>query len=516
MVLDSFYTNQYYLQPTQFTTGFGNYGYAGSYSQDAPWLQPTNWNTFGYNSYMPTFGMYNYGLGSNNALTGGYNNSTFGSLTTAQQPGDTVTITASQREAMIGDEQENLAEENKAAKPGLVGALAGSAVFAAPAIANGVKVQRNLPVSEMFFTDATSKLWESHPTTMREAQKVMQKAEKHFQKELAKLHKACGTDIDKYKDEAEKLIKKYNSYIDDMKKALQGTADDVAKVTQHYSAANGNWYKKAPSLNEKLVRKRDSLIKANNAERAAIAAGKTPKSLAVKDNSFFRHMGGGIGLGIGLISGVAMYFMSEKPKVDEAKALAEETGDKSVYRKQLWQSIAKCAIPAAVWTVGDATGRWLTDKFIVKNAGKVAKGLVNNGATKLGQWFAKKAGGKVAGKLCGKIAGKLTGKALGAAIGSIVPGLGTIVGLAIGCVADWAINKWVIPAIFGENDAVDNKKIAQATDEELVMNAYINQKNGIEISQQAKLAIANNPTFCAKVDQLIAQQQQQQNQALYA
>lgn len=499
MAPDSFNTNQYYLQSTRFS-GLGNYGYSGSYSKDAPWMQPTNWNTFGYNSYMPSFGIYNYGTS---------NQPVFTSSETSQQTGDTVKITQTQREAMIKEAKKDLAEQNKAAKPGLVGSLAGSSLFVAPAIAKGAHVKRNLPVTEMFFTENTAKLWETHPTTMREAQAVMQKTEKHFQKELAKLQKACGRDISRYNTEANKLLSKYNSYIDDMKKALQGTADDVAKVTQHYSAANGNWYKKAPSLNEKLVRKRASRIKANNAERAAIAAGQTPKTLAVKGNSFFRHMGGGVGLGVGILSGAAMYYMSEKPKVAEAKALAEETGDKSVYRKQLWQSITKCALPTVAWTFCDAGGRCLADKLISKNAGKIAKGLTNNGLTKLGQWFSKKIGAKIIGKACAKIGAKLTGKAIGAAIGSIVPGLGTVIGLAIGCVADWAINKWVVPAIFGENDAVDEKNIAMSSSEDLVMNAYITKKNGGKISQQAELAIANNPTFCAKVDQLLATQQKQ-------
>ena len=511
MTLDSLSLNMNnapWLRPTQYM-GFGDamgYGYSSM-----PWLQPTMMNGFG--GY-PSFGMYNNYLSNIPSPT---NNTIFGSNSSNAQVGDEVSLTQTERTEMKNEEKKDLAEENKAAKPGLVGALAGSAVFAAPAIAKGVKVQRNLPVTEMFFTDATSKLWESHPTTMREAQSVMQKFEKQYNKQKNRIIRNGGT-INELNAARDLILGEMNDVL------KTGEPEKIAQVAENIRKTNGSWWKRKPMTTAKVDIYLSAQDEAKKAADAAIAAGKTPKSLAVKGNSFFRHMGGGVGLGVGLLSGVAMYFMSEKPKVNEAKALAEETGDKSVYRKQLWQSITKCAIPTAVLTVGDAAGRWLTDKFIAKNAGKIAKGLVSNGTTKLGKWFAKKTGGKVAGKLCGKIAGKLcgkiagnlTGKALGAAIGSIVPGLGTIVGLAIGCVADWAINKWVIPAIFGENDAVDDKKIEMKSDEDLLTNAYIKQKNGEEISQQAKLAIAKNPTFCAKVDQLITQQQQQQNQALYA
>ncbi len=506
--------NRYSSQPVWNNNSFSGYNFNLNSVYQLPSIN--SGNTIGlydsmnwgmYNApnmeYWNSYGLYNPMNYNFNSYSNGYNNeqsqgsTTFTSTSATSSKtndADAVKISSAQREKLKEEQKNQLAKANRAAHGGLGAALLGSAVFATPAIVKGAHIQRNQPVTNMFFTSNTAKLWETHPTTMTEAQKVMQKIEKQYVKERTKLAKKFSGES--LRKALSKLDENYKVYISKMEKTLEhGTAEQVAKITQRYKTSNGKWYKKTPDLAKK--------VENWSATRSSAKAAK-----AVAGNSFLRHMGGGMGMGIGLLVGGFTYLSGdEKAKRQEAKMISEKTGDKSVYRKQVTQSVMKSFIPMVGWTLGDAGGKWLVHKFVSKNAGKIANKTF---ATKLSGWFTKKATTKLIGKTCGKIAGKLTGKAIGAAIGSFIPGLGTIAGLAIGAAVDWALRKYVVPAIFGENDVIDEKKIEQAPDADLLANAYISKLSGEKISAEAEAAIASNPTFCARLhEQILAEQQAQ-------
>ena len=505
--------NRYSSQPVWNNNSFSGYNFNLNSVYQLPSIN--SGNTIGlydsmnwgmYNApnmeYWNSYGLYNPMNYNFNSYSNGYNNeqsqgsTTFMSTSATSSKtndADAVKISSAQREKLKEEQKNQLAKANRAAHGGLGAALLGSAVYATPAIVKGAHIERNKPVTEKIFTSRTAELWKTHPTTMTEAQKVMQKLEKQYKKQFNRIQKNYGNTEslkaarDLLQDEFERVLK-------------NGNADEIAKFTAKLNKTDVPWWKfwrNKPDLAQRCLSYAD-----DTAETAA---------KAVAGNSFLRHMGGGMGMGIGLLVGGFTYLSGdEKAKRQEAKMISEKTGDKSVYRKQVTQSVMKSFIPMAGWILGDAGGKWLVQKLVSKNAGKIATSLSSGATTKLTNWFTKKATTKLIGKTCGKIAGKLTGKAIGAAIGSFIPGLGTIAGVAIGAVADWALRKYVVPAIFGENDVIDEKKIEQAPDADLLANAYISKLSGEKISAEAEAAIASNPTFCARLhEQILAEQQAQ-------
>jgi len=161
------------------------------------------------------------------------------------------------------------------------------------------------------------------------------------------------------------------------------------------------------------------------------------------------------------MAGASLYF--SKDEIKEAYAIDKKTG-----KEQLKQSVTKAIVPVATFTVGDALGKWFTTKVISKGVTKLATKLVAKGA----------------------------GKAIGAAIGSCVPGIGTAIGLAVGCVLDWAVSKWVIPAIFkGENSTLENKKIAQKSNEELLQTIALKKMQGKTLTQMEQNILNKNQTY---------------------
>lgn len=380
---------------------------------------------------------------------------------TKTQVSSEINATTQETEALREDKKNRMTQENINSRSSFGASLGLGALFISGSIYKGVQVGKNKDITKMFFEyDSANKvakyqqLYKDAPIVMQEAQDVMSKTHRQYLSALKKAQKKTLS-VRALEDDYLKLAMK-------MEAALNtGDAQKVAEATERLRVANKVKYKK---FFKKQAKRGGEFrpIKDVFATRANVS-----KVKAVKGNSFFRHIGGKLGIGMAIAFGGLGFFM-EKDKIKEAKKYGSET-----YNKQILQSTSKALAPAVGYMAGDAIGKKLATKFLSK------------GVTKLAAKLATKGGGRL----------------LGAAIGSIIPGAGTILGLALGTALDFALSHWVIPNVFGDNDAVDEKKLAVATKEELLEKAYLDYKNGAQISETTAAVLAKNPTFCAKIEE---------------
>lgn len=466
------------------TPGFG---FKPRYSENEPWLRQktmvvpdfSSGFPMGYGGGMSLWGSgygFNSGFGSGWGTSTGWGYPKWGgdadsSLQKITPPLDNDRIQVTKKEAthLKEEQKEILAEENKKLHGSLGTNLAMGSVFCAGAIVNGAKVKKNSTVTKMFFEydNVTKKakyekLWKDAPIAMREAQSEMAKANRKYLAEYKRLTKKGGADV----------AAKLNALDDDylklmmrMEDALKsGNPDEVAKAAERVKSANSVSYKKLEKINKK---KNYTVTKETLARKANVKNIK-----AVKGNKLLSHAGGKLGIGMGIGSGLLMLGM-DYSNIKEAYKIDTETGN-----KQLGQSCTKAAGMMLGYTAGDAIGRKAATKLLSKGVNKLAA----------------------------KVAAKGAGKLIGMAVGSIVPGVGTIAGLIIGTALDYAISKWVVPAIWGENAVVDDKKIDKQSKKEALKEAYLNSKNGVQVSEETMRIIQKNPSFCAALDKQLEQE----------
>ena len=385
------------------------------------------------------------------------------------------------RKEMKKDALNNLEQSNKDSHSlGMSLLLGGTMVGAtSSSIRNMHKVSENSKITELMNKTAYKALYEKAPITMIEAQKEMGYLHRQYLKQLHKYQKAGRNTAS--------LTKAYDRIVQEMQGALtSGNADEVAKVTSKITQTGRGLKFWKSHLN---IAKRFSAMKKVDVSKAA----------AIKGNSWLSNLGGKSGLKMGVTMGLASIALDSGRIYD---AFEKDTGDGFV---QLGQSTLKALVPATIYTASDCVAKKLVNKFLPKLSSNVARGAGTKLTNKLCSWFTKQAGKKIIGKVCCKIGSKLAGKAIGAAIGSCIPGLGTVVGFAIGCVADWAIQKWVMP----HSDVTDKNNIAAISDEEHLKEAYIRAAQGEKINPKVERLLANNPELCQKFQQEIIQAQQQ-------
>ena len=160
--------------------------------------------------------------------------------------------------------------------------------------------------------------------------------------------------------------------------------------------------------------------------------------------------------GTGMMAGLTL--LSEAGNVIGAYQQGTEYGN-----KQLVQSSVRTGVSLGVYAIGDSIGQYAGQKLL-KGA---ATGHRLKAVSRAGHKAIAKVGGKVAVKGLAKLAVKGGCKALGTAIGSVVPGLGNIIGFAVGCALDLVISKCVLPKIkYFQNDAIEEASVKNASKEQ--------------------------------------------------
>ena len=344
------------------------------------------------------------------------------------------------RKAILKREEKELKE----AEGSLGSTMAMTSVFAAPTL---MKMKnKNQKTIEMFYKEGAPhmELYKKNPDLMLEAQNAMQKLEKKFHKD-AKLVKGN-------REALAKLAEERKFFRDTMEAALRSNnPKEIATATEQCKVASGVKNGRFARTFRKF-RSPDNIIKNRfDATASAEAAGKFANVKPPKAcTSFLGNL-----KKLGKIGGIMTAAMALIPIVTDwgkiQSAFASDSENKQNGKdtnygwKQVGQTGAKGAASAITYTLFDVIGRTLTKKCL----------------------------GKLAARLAAKIAVKGGCKILGTAIGSVVPGIGNVIGLALGCLADWALNKYVFDKMdFFKNSAATEGKVTAMNDTELVQEGY--------------------------------------------
>ena len=419
---------------------------------DKPWLRQTSpWLNGSYKSNFTNWsGWSNW--------SGAQTTSSSNSPEQAKKTEPVLNLTNKEVKTLKKEQKAILDKGSREMHGSLGTSLAMGSVFCIGTVKNCAQVKKNSDITKMFFeyNNVAKKakyetLWKDAPIAMSDAQKQMSKANRKYIAEFNRLSKK-GLSTAALDDDYLKLIIR-------MEEALKtGDAQKVAEATERIRSANSVSYKKLRKINKK---KRYTVTKETLARKANISNVK-----AVKGNKLISHAGGKLGVGMGLASGLFM-LGADYSKIKEAYEIDAETGN-----KQLGQSCTKAAGMMVGYTAGDAIGRKAATKLLSKSVSKIAA----------------------------KVAAKGAGRLIGMAVGSIVPGIGTIAGFAIGTALDFAISKWVVPAIWGDSDVVDKKKIDKQNKKDDLANIYTNYKNGMQISDEALKILEKNPEYCLAIE----------------
>ena len=360
----------------------------------------------------------------------------------AEQEEKNKPLTQSEKIKLQNSVLENIYEEEHSG--GIGATLAGAGVFGGVMAVPHMKTDD--AVIKMFYSGdpKTLELFKTHPDLMEEAQKAMRKLDNAYKKDLKRA---------KNQKEKRRIKREQAQFRKRMEEALKsGKEDDVAKLTAEAqigkSVKNGRVARlKRTSKGKEAIRSREAGIRKANIEHKIKV--KEPKA----GTSFLRNLGGKSAFrNAGLF--MALPLLMDAGKIKTAYGIDKETGN-----QQLKQSATKAGLSAVAFIGGDAIGKTVV----------------------------KKSMGRIAGKIAAKAATKGIGKMFGAAIGSIVPGAGTLVGLTVGTLADFAIEKWVLPKIF-KNDAVTEKQVKNMDDNTLVQTIQEQYMQGKEIEKN-QLAI---------------------------
>lgn len=451
---------------------------------------------FAYNSTISSpLNMYNsycYGDHVNASSSIGSGGSNNGILDNVNQPkfkvdkNGNLVVSKAKRKKFEERRIKGIENENKKARTNLAMSLGAGSLFMGGTIINGLKFKTNAPVTEMVLNGANTELWKKAPGVTIEAQEELAKFNRDFQKQYNRYIKN-GSDTTQLVASYEEICNKFKTPM------ANGNADEVAKLTHQLKDTKGMWQRmklwgSAPKIEDRL---------------AKMATVDASKITAKTGNSFLKNCGGGAGLKLGIGMGALTMLMDSKKIYTAFEEHGFGTG-----MTQLGQSALTALVPATVYTLSDGLGKTLVNKAVSKGAGKLASSIAGNGVTKLGQWFAKQGTKKIIGKLCTKVATKLTGKAIGAAIGSIIPGAGTVLGFAIGCVADWAIQKYLMP----HSDITDEKETEKKSTTELVYEIHQDKQNGVNIDEKygegTEKLYKKYEAYCLEIDKQQAQQAQ--------
>ena len=278
---------------------------------------------------------------------------------------------------------------------------------------------------------------------------------KKLMRDYEKLYRADMKSKDK--NIAEQAKELYNNRIQALQKACKETdlekrAQEIANLNQQVKAemkvGNRSWFKRIfrgkETAEDKHKKFAERTQKANefNDRNAEFNKGIKFKKPSLK--------------GTGMMAGLTL--LSEAGNVIGAYQQGTEYGN-----KQLVQSSVRTGVSLGVYAVGDSIGQYAGQKLL-KGA---ATGHRLKAVSRAGHKTIAKVGGKVAVKGLAKLAVKGGCKALGTAIGSVVPGLGNIIGFAVGCALDLVISKCVLPKIkYFQNDAIEEASVKNASKEQ--------------------------------------------------
>ena len=343
------------------------------------------------------------------------------------------------------------------------GSLAASMLFTTPFLLPTIKsaLTSKKKTINMFYKDGAAHidLFKKNPDLMINAQETMQKLERKYLKDL----KAVKGDMSKTR----KLIDERNFFRNEMQKALNSNSQqEIAKITEQCNTAKGVkngifsrlWrrFRNKPLMNSRY----DAVMTADNAGK--FASVKPPK----EGVSFFKSLFSSKLTGIMTLGMAAIPVILDWGNIQKARAIDKENEQKGqntdFAKKQILQTGTKSLSTAVTYTVMDTLGRTLTKKFLGKFAAKIATKVALKGGCKI----------------------------LGTALGSIIPGLGTVAGLLLGTVADYALNKFVFGNLdYFKNTGATEAQLTNATDEELINKIGEQYSLGKDIKDKNVLAI---------------------------
>lgn len=376
-----------------------------------------------------------------------------------------VSLNSDEKESLIEYDTKRNRKQKIAEQGSLFGTLGMTALFTGGPIVRACRVKQNNEVKNIFFkynnltNDAKySQLYKQAPIAMQEAQEEMTKAYRQYQKRLKILNK--------HGNPTSNLCKDYDDLQKIMTNALdKGNVNEIAKATAKIRAANGTKYKK-------LLNGQSKFTLAQSADVANVKA--------ITGNKLKHHVGGKFGVVMSLLTPV-MIMLGDKDKIKTAFEKDTKTG-----LKQTGISLLKGVASGGAYFFADAFSK----KFI---ASALSKGA-----------------GKIAAKAAGKLATKGIGKILGTALGSLIPipGINLIAGALIGGAIDLGIRK-LTACITEPAEKIEQKK---KTNEELLTNAYIDEKNGVELDKTIENALKKNKEFCANINAELLKRQEQAQQ----
>ena len=339
---------------------------------------------------------------------------------------------------------------SKGAEGGLLAAMLGPAAMSVPQVSKIFTTDES--ILKMFYNTQNAealKLFGTNPDLMTNAQSVMRSLDRKFSNDLKH---AVRNDVLTNAIKTEKT-----RIFDAMEQALSsGSADDIAKIAAQAKVEagvkNGFW--------GRLIRRfkgAETIVSREAAVTELEAAGKFSYSVPKAGTSVWRNMGGNTGI-FGALGFAAFSIYNSKDDISNAYKIDKETGN-----KQLMQAGIKAGATAAAWTIGDAIGKTVAKRCLGKIAAKVATKIAVSGGCKL----------------------------LGTAAGSVVPGVGTVVGLVLGTVADYVMTKYILPKVMPD-DPLAKKTLESKTDEELMNDVAEVYASGKDIDKDALRFIKNN------------------------
>ena len=312
--------------------------------------------------------------------------------------------------------------------------------FMLPQAKQAIKPKKN--TIEMFYKkDAPHMdLFTKNPDLMINAQESMQKLERKYAKDL-KAAKGNSVLVNSIEAERNLLRNKMQIALD------SGNPQGIAKATEQYKTAstvkNGKLRRFFRGKNgQPTIRSRyDAVTSAESAGK--FSSVKVPKEGASFLRTLRTNKSIWVMTAVMATASIAMDWMYGNIK--KASAADEKNKQNGKITNYTGSEITKTGIKgtagALTYTIADTSARTLTKKCL----------------------------GKFAAKLATKIALKGGCKILGAAVGSIVPGAGTAIGLVVGTVADFVLNKYVLSNMdYFKEPTAKKAELNSLNDEELI------------------------------------------------
>ena len=342
------------------------------------------------------------------------------------------------KEALVLDKK-----NNKEAEGSLKSAMLFPALSSIPVINKGMRAKSAKNTIEMFYYNGDKPvkhlpMFYDNPELMTNAQETMQKLERKYIRDIRYL-KGNEREIIKLEQERELLR-------DVMRKALEkNDAEEIAIATAKCQTAAGvknGWFKRTLRgfrSQPKFVNRYDAFEKADKMNQFASA--KVPEN----GKSFLKNMFSSKLSTVMAASMIVLPFITDWGNIKQARAVDKENkenGTKTHHgRKQIIQTSIKGATSFVCYNVVDTA--------------------VRTGAKRLLGTFAK--------RFVARLAVKGGCKALGAIVGSVAPGIGNLLGIAIGAGLDLVLNTCVFGNMkFFNNSGAKEAQIEKSSGEELL------------------------------------------------